>query len=324
MQMQTNIFQIEVTRSTPKKQLFKMMNEILPINDWIVLIRPSYFPDSANGGNPPKPLEIMVRAITYKHLYSISAEICEAEMCENLTVRDFVGISEESDVPDASTINRFHNFLVKNGFYKKMFEEDVARLKQDGIIIQSGTINDSTIIHASTSKRNKAKKRDEDAGWTKKAGNWHHGFKGHTGTDEDSGLIHSAELTAANVSDVSTAEKCLHGEEIRAFGDSGFLNVQEHIEDEKKRKIKFHVMKRRTSVAKMSEHKQQRQRQRERRIASIRVKCEHAFGVIKRQFGWRYTWQKGLEANSQTFAFKCTLANWYLLAVRARAAELKT
>jgi IS5 family transposase len=321
--MQLSLLFPEVNCNTPKKEFYEKMNKILPIQRWINMIRPSYFANNTKGGQTPKNLEIMIRTMIVKHSYSYSNVACEAEIWENLTVRKFVGIEKEKDIPDESTICRFHNFLINQGYYTKMFEEDVKELEQDGYILRTGTVVDSAIIHSSTSKKNKDKKRDEEAGWTKKANNWHFGYKGHIGVDDKYGLIHTNVLTAGNKADVVVAEKCLHGKEKRAEMDSGYLGVKNHIKDKNKKKIKMHIMKRRSSVKNMSTHKQARQKVLEKKKASIRCKVEHAFGVMKRKFGWNYTYLKGIKKNSETFSFKCTLANYYLLSTRQCFAEIK-
>jgi IS5 family transposase len=43
--------------------------------------------------------------------------------------------------------------------------------------------------------------RDPEAHQSKKGKNWHFGFKAHIGVDAGSGLVHTVETTAANVSD---------------------------------------------------------------------------------------------------------------------------
>ncbi|MFV0518664.1 MAG: transposase, partial [Lachnospirales bacterium] len=124
-------------------------------------------------------------------------------------------------------------------------------------------------IDAPKSTKNKDKSRDKEAGWTKKGGNYRHGFKAHTGVDEKTGLIHSKEpdkqgwhshfscsekfrvkFTATNVHDLHAVEDCLHGEETEFYGDSGYLGVDNH--SKKVKNCKKNIMKRRTSLKKLS------------------------------------------------------------------------
>ena len=57
---------------------------------------------------------------------------------------------------------------------------------------------DSTIIEAPSSAKNKKKERDPDAHQVKKGNTWHFGYKAHIGVDQDSGLVHSIEVTDVN------------------------------------------------------------------------------------------------------------------------------
>jgi IS5 family transposase len=85
----------------------------------------------------------------------------------------------------------------------------------------------STLIAAPSSTKNKDRKRDPDAHQVKKGNEWHFGYKAHIGTDQDSGLVHHVEVTAANVSDVSVTPQLLSGDEENVYGDSGYLGGAE-------------------------------------------------------------------------------------------------
>ena len=150
------------------------------------IIRPIYYPDAHLGGRPPKPLEIALRTYLVQNFFSLSDEGCEDAVYDSLAVRKFVGISvNETDIPDKSTICRFRNLLIEHNIQQKIFDHPlvwalhklVNSLTDKGLIMKKGTIVDSTIIECSTSKRNKDKSRDADASWTKKAGNYKHGYK---------------------------------------------------------------------------------------------------------------------------------------------------
>ena len=65
---------------------------------------------------------------------------------------------------------------------------------------------------------------------TKKGNQWHFGMKAHIGVDDESGLVHSVECTAANAADVTQTHKLLHGQEITVCGDSGYTGVEQRAE----------------------------------------------------------------------------------------------
>lgn len=51
-------------------------------------------------------------------------------------------------------------------------------------------------------------------------------MKIHVGTDSESGLIHTVEVTSANVSDHDKFDECLHGEEKAVFADKGYCKKE--------------------------------------------------------------------------------------------------
>ena len=60
-------------------------------------------------------------------------------------------------------------------------------------------------------------------------------MKLHSGTDARTGLVHSVSTTAANVSDVTEAQRLLHGGKTALWGDAGYQGTEqrpEHAESE--------------------------------------------------------------------------------------------
>jgi IS5 family transposase len=294
-----------------------MFNEVtphIPFKEWENMIFPHYKKKSIDGC-PKKEFGIVLRAFLARMFLGLSFEQLEDKLHECETTRDFCGISDDSFIPSDSSIFRFEQLLTENGFQKKMFKEHVDGLIIGGKIIKVGTCVDTTIIDAPTSKRNKEKARDPEAGWTKKAGNHRHGFKGGTGVDENSGLIHSVTFTAANEHDLKNVDDLLHGDEENVNGDSAFLNIEEHSEKAKKIKNK-NIAKRRSSYLEnnsLSPLQKLKQVILARHYASIRAKVEHPYSTIKRIFKFRYTRTRGIKKNEARFTFLCLLANIYKL-----------
>jgi len=306
------LFDFEPSKTTSRAKFFAEIEPHLPITEWIEIIRPIYYPDAYLGGRPPKPLEIALRTYLVQNFFSLSDEGCEDAVYDSLAVRKFVGISvNEADIPDKSTICRFRNLLIEHNIQQKIFDHLVNSLTDKGLIMKKGTIVDSTIIECSTSKRNKDKSRDADASWTKKAGNYKHGYKMHNGVDKDSGLITANKTTTAKVHDVTVGNDLLHGDEEEILGDSGFIGI------EKRRNAlsakKYRIMKRPSSISKLPESEQPKARSIQTAIAKIRAKVEHAYNPIKRIFGFKRTLYKGLKKNAAKNNIMCALANIWLI-----------
>jgi IS5 family transposase len=83
------------------------------------------------------------------------------------------------NVPDESTICRFRHFLEDNRLQRKMFRVLNAVLENAGLLMKEGTTVDATIIPASSSTKNKTKKRDPEMKSTAKGKNMYFGMKTH-------------------------------------------------------------------------------------------------------------------------------------------------
>ena len=150
----------------------------------------------------------------------------------------------------------------------------------------------------------------------KKGNTWHFGYKAHIGVDQDSGLVHSVEVTSANTHDVTMVPKLLTGEENTVYGDSGYLGAEKRDDaitrNTKGKKIKYRTNRRPSQIRKESVRSQAQIKRREHEKSSVRAKVEHAFGVVKGQFGFRKTRYRGLRKQTAKLNILFALANLIL------------
>jgi len=106
-----------------------------------------------------------------------------------------------------------------------LFAQVITLLRKKDLTLKKGTIVDLTIISAPSSTKNNEHKRDSEAHSVKKGNEWKFGYKAHVGVDSKSGLVHSLEVTAANVHDVTMTSELLTGEEV-IYGDSGYIDAE--------------------------------------------------------------------------------------------------
>ena len=116
-------------------------------DDFHALIRPLDHLPSAKGGRPPFPLEVM--------------------LIDTPCFRRFAGIDMISErIPDETTILNFRHLLEDHTIGDQIFEAVRQTLKQalkeQGALLQEGTILDATIIHAPSSTRDKKRVRDPE------------------------------------------------------------------------------------------------------------------------------------------------------------------
>lgn len=157
---------------------------------------------------------------------------------------------------------------------------------------------DATIINAAPSTKNKQKARDPEMHQTKKGNQWYFGMKADIGVDACNGLVHSLNITAANVHDIVVAEHILHGKETFAIGDSGYQDIQKR-DEFKYSETQWQTVPRPSSYQsnKLSDAEKELGRRTAKLLSSIRAKVELPFRIIKRQFGYTKTRYKGLYKN---------------------------
>lgn len=307
---------------TKKKEFLSQIDRIIPWGEWLAMIQPHYY--KGERGNKPYELELMLRLYILQNLYNLSDEAVSVETIDSRAFSDFCGVESSNQVPSADTIGRFRNILVQNGLQEKLFAQVVQTLKDKGLILKKGTIVDSTIIAAPSSTKNRERQRDPDAHSVKKGNNWYFGYKAHIGADKDTGLVHSIEVTAANVHDITVVPKLLTTEETVVYGDSGYLGVEKRedavLRNKNEEKIKYKISRRPSQSRNRSVRSQAQIKRREREKSSVRAKIEHIFGITKRLFGYRKTRYRGLKKQIEKLNMLFALANLYQADKRYMAA----
>lgn len=299
---------------THKREFLEQIDRIMPWGKLEELVRPYYY--AGVRGNKPYDLELMLRIHLLQNLYTLSDEGTRNEVVDSRAFSDFCGVESSNQIPDGDTIGRFRNLLIENSIHEQFFALVVKTLEQRGLILKRGTIIDSTIISAPSSTKNKDKQRDPEAHSTKKGTAWHFGYKAHIGVDKDSGIVHSVEVTAANVHDVEVTPKLLTGEEDTVHGDSGYIGAEKRedaiVKNKKGKKIKYKTNRRPSQYKKKNNRSQGQIKRREREKSSVRAKVEHVFAVIKGQFGYRKTRYRGLRKQTSKLNMLFALANLIL------------
>ena len=210
-------------KPTRRDEFLKTMDALVP---WAALceeIAPHY--PKAGNGRPPIGLERMLRIHFIQHWFNLADLACEEALYDSASLRRFVGIDLGCEpVPDATTMLKFRHLLNDNKLGQALFTRVGKELQARGIKVNTGTIVDATIIGAPSSTKNADKARDPEMHQTKKGQQWYFGMKLHIGVDSQTGLTHSAVVTAANVHDKHPLPDLLHGNEQRVYGDSAYAS----------------------------------------------------------------------------------------------------
>ena len=228
------------------------------------------------------------------------------------TLRRFAKFGGRDAIPDETTILNFRWLLETHELSRKILERVNAHLSRKGLSLRSGTIVDATIIAAPSSTKHRDGERDPEMHQTKKGNQWHFGMKAHIGVDEDSGLVHHVECTAANVADVTQVHTLLHGQEETICGDSGYTGADKRDELQPV-DAGFWIAEKPSKLRAMKNTRERHYAERwERHKASVRAKVEHPFRVIKRQFGYRKVRYRGLAKNTAQVLTLFALSNLWM------------
>ena len=206
------------TKKTRNQRFLEQMDAVLPWKAFLSELEP-FYPRGAKG-RPPVGLEVMLRIYFMQQWFGHSDPGMEDALHDNIAMRRFARL-EAGYSPDETTICKFRHWLEERELTKRLLSISAERLRSHGIMVREGSIVDATIVSAPVSTKNLSGERDPEMKSTRKANKWHFGMKAHIGTDTQ-GYVHSVEVTAANVHDVTMMEQCLHGEEKEIYGDKGY------------------------------------------------------------------------------------------------------
>ena len=293
-------------KPTRREEFLATMQSIVPWTALCEVIAPHY--PKAGNGRPPIGLERMLRIHFIEHWFNLADLACEEALYDSASLRRFVGIDlGREPVPDATTMLKFRRLLNDNKLGQALFAQVGQELQTRGFKVNTGTIVDATIIGAPGSTKNADKARDPEMHQTRKGKQWYFGMKLHIGVDSQSGLAHSAVVTAANVHDKHPLPDLLHGQEKRVYGDSAYASQKALIQS-KAPKAKDFTNQRTKRNGIIDEVARGKNRNKSR----IRARVEHVFGVLKRLWGFNKVRYRGLAKNATRAFTALALANIYL------------
>jgi len=303
-------------KRTKRDVFLAEMVRIVPWSTLEALIEPHYPKLGPQGGRRPFPLSTMLRIYCLQQWYNLSDPGAEEALYDIQSMRAFAGLELGRDnVPDETTILNFRHLLERHDLTKAIFAGVAEHLAAKGELLRGGTIVDATLIAASPSTKNEARKRDPEMSSSKKGKQWYFGMKAHIGVDAESGLVHTAGVTTGKVHDAKVMANLIREDDTSGYGDKGYAS------NEKRRAAEeAGVLWAVKEKAQPGRDLTKRQRARNRRFGKVRAKVEHVFRVLKCQFGYRKVRYRGIAKNgAQVFAL-LALANLYLARGRLASA----
>ena len=293
-------------KTTRREKFLAEMDAIVPWASLCALIEPHY--PSGERGRPPIGIDRMLRIYCLQQWFNMSDPQAEDSLYDSAAMRNFVDIDLGHEAaPDETTICKFRHLIEEKGLGKTMLTAVNDHLKSKGIKIGTGTIMDATLISAPSSTRNKKGERDPEMRQTKKDNQWYFGMKGHVGVDSKEKIIHSTEVSPANVHDSQMVSELLHGEETKVWGDSAYQGQKEAI-----RAAAPAARDMTNRRAARGRPLTDAERSKNATKSKVRAKGEHPFLIIKRIFGFTHVRYRGLAKNRNRFEVACALANLYI------------
>jgi len=153
---------------------------------------------------------------------------------------------------------------------------------------------DATIIEQSTGSKNDDSQStcDQDAGFTKKNGKTHHGYKAHIACDL-SGIITDYKVTPANVHDSKCIDELVEDEDKVVYADSAYSSKERRDASRERGVIDGIVYKRTRGQAELHDW----QDRWNVLVSKVRSGVEHPFPMLKHQLEYRKVRYRGLERN---------------------------
>ncbi|WAM22635.1 MAG: IS5 family transposase (plasmid) [Candidatus Methanoperedens sp.] len=260
------------------KRLGDRLSDIEKLIDWEAfrpIVSGMYDNKTEKGGRPNIDEIVMIKVLILQEWHGLSDPELERQITDRISFRKFLGFPDT--IPDFSTVWTFRERLSKTGRDKKVWQELQRQLDSKGLKVKKGVIQDATFItsdpgHAKADKPrgDKAKtRRSRDGTWTKKNSKSYFGFKLHSKSDIDYGLIRDIETTTASVHD-NQIDLTTPGEV--AYKDKGYFGAPS----------KGYSATMRRSVR--GHHIGIRDILRNKRISKIRAPGERPYAVIKNVF----------------------------------------
>ena len=295
-------------RRTKRELFLEQMNQIVPWATMLSVIEPHY--PKVGNGRPPIGLERMLRIHWLQDWFNLADEACEDALYDSAAFRSFVGIDlGEERAPDATILLKFRRLLEQHGLGEALLAQINAVLVHSGVKVGTGKIVDATIIAAPNSTKNQSKSCDTEIHQTQKGKQWHFGMKLHIGADSVSGLVHSAEVSAAHIHDSQALPHLLHGDETRVYGDSAYHGEpQQAAIREAAPRAKDFTNERAYRNRPLTE----RQKQKNKSKSSVRSKVEYVFLVVKKLWGFTKVRYRGLAKNKTRLLTTLAPANVFI------------
>lgn len=253
-----------------------------------------------NSGAKGYDVVMMFKVLILQSLYNLSDDAMEFQILDRLSFCRFLDLHFGNKVPDATTVWRFRENLIRVGIVEQLFETFDTHLRANGFEARKGQIIDASIVNVPKQRNtraensrikngespewsvNKKRQKDVTARWTRKNGKTFFGYKNHIAVDVKYKFIRSYGVTSASVHDSNIFLELLDDNNTSrdVWADSAYRSL-------KKLSILYdagyreHIQRKGNRSRKLTIWEQQGNRTR----SKIRSRVEHVFGVQAQKAG---------------------------------------
>lgn len=297
-----------------RKDKLQAINELVP---WAVLRQVlEQLPRKerkSKAGRQAIDAMILLKLLILKHLYNLSNEEVEYQAHDRASLRRFLGLSGDAEIPDATTLYGFEQRLRQAELIDELFEQFATFLRQAGYETKGGQIIDATLIPVPKQRNSreenqqikqgaipadwleqphKLAQKAPDARWTKKHGQNYYGYKDHINIDAEYGDLRRYSITDASVHDCQALGAVLDPDnsDDEVWADSAYrsenieagLEALGHISQIHARAYRNHPLTEEQTAS-------------NREKSKTRAKVEHVFGAWVMTMGGKLVRVIGLE-----------------------------
>lgn len=243
---------------------------------------------------------LLFKILVLQSLYNLSDDATEFQILDRHSFCRFLGLHLGSKVPDATTIWRFREDLIKAGVIEELFARFEQHLQDNGLTALKGQIVDASIVNVPKQRnsrdenrqikegrtpvewgKNKRRRKDVDARWTKKNGKSYFGYKNHVAVDVKHKLIRGWKVTDAALHDSNVFEDILAENTSRdVWADSAYYS-EKRLKSLRESGYREHIQRKGCRGSKLNKQEQDWNRSR----SKVRSRVEHVFGVQAQKAG---------------------------------------
>jgi IS5 family transposase len=222
---------------------------------------------------------MMLKLTLLEHWYQLSDTRVIEEAADRLSFRRFLGVGVGDTLPDATTLVRFRDRLVKNDdLLCEVLDYVNATITSQGFALNTGRIVDASLVKARTRPRSDGgeKQIEPEADKTVKRGKPHYGYKMHMAVDVETNVVTAVEVTPASCHDSNVFEQQLSGDEPAVYADKGYVG------DKRRRWLRENGIDDRIARRAARNHPlTQQAKETNRQWSRIRSRIERKFGEMK-------------------------------------------